>query len=314
MKKIFIDGRAGTTGLRIEKRLAARRDLELLALPEHLRKDTEARRTMRNAADVVFLCLPDDAAREAALLVENPATVVIDASTAHRTAPGWAYGFPELSAAHRDAICAGKRIAVPGCHAGGFVALVHPLVQAGLLAKASLLHCFSLTGYSGGGKSMIAEYEADSRARGDALAAPKQYAIAQAHKHLPEMQRIPGLDTPPVFCPIVADYDCGMEVTVPLHGAQLRPAARRCDLLACYQSTYGDAALVRVTEAPAERGASALRGKDWMEITVAGNDDRPLLLARFDNLGKGASGAAVQCMNLALGAEETAGLTLENFD
>jgi N-acetyl-gamma-glutamyl-phosphate reductase len=311
MKKIFIDGRAGTTGLRIEERLNARSDLELLTLPEALRKDTAARAQMCNAADVVFLCLPDDTARAAVALVQNPATVVIDASTAHRTAPGWCYGFPELGETYRAAVAGGKRIAVPGCHASGFVALAAPLLRSGLLPRDALLHCFSLTGYSGGGKAMIAAYEAEGRSANDALAAPQQYALGQTHKHLPEMQRIAGLGTPPVFCPIVADYDCGMEVTIPLHRAQLRSGTAAADVLHCLSMAYANAALIQVREQTNEAAnANILKGKDRMEITVAGNEERLLLIARFDNLGKGASGAAVQCLNLAIGAEETEGLVL----
>ncbi len=313
MKTIFIDGAAGTTGLRIEERLRRREDVVLLTLPEVQRKEARVRAEALNAADVAILCLPDAAAREAVALVKNPATVVVDASTAHRTATGWRYGFPELSAQFRAGVAGGKRIAVPGCHASGFLALVYPLVRTGVLPRTALLHCFSITGYSGGGKAMIAEYEAEGRGKNDRLVAPRQYALEQAHKHLPEMRQIAGLEAQPVFCPVVADFDCGMEVTVPLHGAQLRLGTRLRDLLACYREAYAGAALIRVRELPEEDGflaANALRGKDTMEVIVAGNDARPLLIARFDNLGKGASGAAVQCLNLAIGAKETEGLSL----
>jgi len=305
MYKIFIDGQAGTTGLRIEERLSAREDISLLALPEDLRKDPAARRDMFAQAHAVILCLPDDAAREAAAWV-SPGVVVIDASTAHRTAPGWAYGFPELGADFRRAIRQGKRISVPGCHAGGFVALARPLIQSGLLSRDAPLTCLSLTGYTGGGKAMIAEYESSARTKGDALSAPRQYALGQTHKHLPEMALHAGLAQPPVFCPVLGDYPCGMEVTIPLHGFGLAPA----QILACYQAFYKDAAMVRVNPDAAPQSANAWHGRDSMELTVTGNDDRLLLIARFDNLGKGASGAAVQCLNLALGAQETEGLVM----
>ncbi|MDR1928156.1 MAG: N-acetyl-gamma-glutamyl-phosphate reductase [Oscillospiraceae bacterium] len=311
MKQIFIDGRAGTTGLRIEERLRTRADVRLLTLPESRRRDRAARQAMLNQADVAFLCLPDAAAREAVALVENPATVIIDASTAHRTAPGWCYGFPELGASFRQSIQAGKRTAVPGCHASGFVALVYPLIQAGLLEQNAQMSCFSITGYSGGGKGMIAEYESGSRTANDPLQAPRQYALGQVHKHLPEMQAVTGLETAPLFCPAVADYDCGMEVTVPLHAGQMSAFYRNAaQLLDCYQKHYAGQALVQigVAEEPAFLSANAMRGRDSIELAVGGNDERLLLIARFDNLGKGASGAAVQCLNLALGAEETAGL------
>ena len=306
MKKVFIDGSAGTTGLRIAERLAARRDIDLIRLPEELRKDPAARRDALNGADAAFLCLPDDAAREAAAMVDNPRTVVIDTSTAHRVADGWVYGFPEIGL--REKIKGAKRIANPGCHASGFIALVAPLVQAGAVKKDACLSCFSLTGYSGGGKKMIAEYEAAGR--DELLNAPRQYGLSQRHKHLPEMQAYCGLDFAPAFCPIVAPYYAGMEVTVPLF-----PRDRGADaeeIVNIYASTYPGGA-VRFVETPEEGGflsAGKLAGKDWMEIGVLGNEERLLLIARFDNLGKGASGAAIQNMNLALGLEEGAGLAL----
>ena len=306
MKRIFIDGRAGTTGLRIEERLALRSDIELIVLPEEKRKDATARAEAINRSDVTFLCLPDAAAIEAVSLVKNPDTIIIDASTAHRTKPGWAYGFPELGAEYKSAIQTGKRIAVPGCHASGFIALVQPLIKAGLLKKEALLSCFSLTGFTGGGKAMIAQYEDDSRTEHDLLSAPRQYALGQSHKHLPEMAFITGLQHTPVFSPIVADYDCGMEVTVPLHNV------KKEDVLACYCANYAGAALLQVP-LKSEDGflsANALRGRDSMQLTAEGNDERLLLIARFDNLGKGASGAAVQCLNLAIGANETEGLVI----
>ncbi len=308
MKKVFIDGSAGTTGLRIAERLAGRKDIELLTLPEEQRKDPAARKELINKADVAFLCLPDDAARESVSLVENPETVVIDASTAHRTLPDWAYGFPELSKAHEKKILASKRIAVPGCHASGFIALVYPLIEAGMLAEDALLTCHSITGYSGGGKKMIAEYE--SKDKNCLLGAPRQYGLTQQHKHLKEMKAITGLQTPPVFCPIVADFYSGMTVTVPLFKSQLRGSVE--DIKKLYAEKY-DGELVQYVESADENGflsGLALSGKDSMQVTIAGNEERILLIAAYDNLGKGASGAAIECMNLAIGAERTKGLEL----
>jgi N-acetyl-gamma-glutamyl-phosphate reductase len=305
MKKVFIDGSAGTTGLRIRERLAARDDIELVILPEELRKDTAARRDALNAADIAFLCLPDAAAVEAVALVENPGTAIIDTSTAHRVAPGWEYGFPELSG-RRARIRASKRIANPGCHASGFIALVEPLVRGGLLRPDAALSCFSLTGFSGGGKKMIAEYEAAERS--PLLAAPRQYGLSQSHKHLPEMKAICGLDVAPAFIPVVAPFYSGMEVTVPVFRADL--GATPDEIRAYYRSYYADG-LVRVDEGDGEGGflsAAAFSGRDDMEVSVFGNEDRVLLVSRFDNLGKGASGAAIQNMNILIGADERAGL------
>ncbi len=303
MTKIFIDGSAGTTGLRIRERLSARPDLHLISLPEELRKDPSARRDALNAADIAFLCLPDAAAVEAVSLASAD-TVIIDTSTAHRTAPGWVYGFPELTG-YRDRIRSAKRIANPGCHASGFIALVFPLMAAGLVKKEARLSCFSLTGYSGGGKKMIAEYEAADR--DPLLSAPRQYGLAQAHKHLPEMAAVCGLAHPPVFCPIVAPYYAGMEVTVPLTPAET--GAKPEEIAETYREFYR-CGLVRFS-ASEEGGflsAGAMAGRDDMEVSVFGNEERMLLVARFDNLGKGASGAAIQNMNLALGLDEKTGL------
>ena len=308
MYKIFIDGRAGTTGLRIEERLSSREGLTLLTLPEPLRRDPQARKQAMQEAHAVLLCLPDGAAQEAAAWVP-PDTVLIDASTAHRTAPGWAYGFPELGPDFSAAIQTGKRISVPGCHASGFVALIKPLIHAGILSGNAPLACLSLTGYSGGGKAMIADYESPARVRNDALSAPRQYAPGQTHKHLPEMAHYAGLERPPVFCPIVADYPCGMEVTVPLPLRSSNGMDLRAVLLDCYRGYYAGTAMVRVVDPDGlPHSPNAYAGLDAMDITVEGCDGRLLLIARFDNLGKGASGAAVQCLNLALGLEETAGL------
>lgn len=314
MTKVFIDGNQGTTGLRISERLGGRTDIELAILPEEKRKDLAARAEAANGADVVFLCLPDAAAKEIAALITNPHTTVIDASTAHRTNPAWAYGFPELSAARRARIAQGGRIAVPGCHASGFVSLVYPLITGGIADAEYPFVCHSVTGYSGGGKSMIAAYEASDRPA--AYDSPRQYGISQAHKHLPEMQAVCGLAYPPAFTPIVADFYAGMAVTVPLCARLLAKKYSVSELRRYFADFYAGAKLVSVfseAETEAEGGfvaANPLGGRDGMEIIVAGNDERPLLISRFDNLGKGASGAAIQCMNLALGLDETTGLSI----
>ena len=308
MTKVFIDGSAGTTGLRIRERLSARTDLTLITLPEELRKDSDARKEALNQADVAFLCLPDAAAREAVSLVNNPRTVVIDTSTAHRVDPAWTYGFAELPG-RREALRSAVRIANPGCHASGFIALVAPLVSAGLLNADARLSCFSLTGYSGGGKKMIAEYETAPLPAG--FDAPRQYGLSQTHKHLPEMAVFTGLTNPPVFCPVVAPYYAGMEVTVPLFKQDLHGGAE--EIRSLYRSFYSHG-LIRFSEEAEENGflsASAFAGRDDMEVSVHGSEDRILLVSRFDNLGKGASGAAIQNMNLALGLEETLGLVTE---
>ena len=309
MRKIYIDGQAGTTGLRIRERLAERDDVTLLILPEDKRKDTEARREMLNTADIVFLCLPDAASREAVAMIENPAVRVLDTSTAHRTNPAWAYGFPELDKSFFEKIQGSTRIAVPGCHASGFIALVRPLVQSGLLSPDARLTATSLTGYSGGGKSMIADYESPERS--GLLDAPRQYALAQSHKHLPEMKAFTGLENAPVFLPIVGDFYSGMEVTVPLFGEDVGGATPE-EILALYHRTYDGSPLVRVANAD-ESGflsAAAMAGKDSMEISVYGNPDRMVLVARYDNLGKGASGAAVECLNILLDTDPTANLVV----
>ena len=307
MIKVFIDGSAGTTGLRIRERLSARKDIELLILPEETRKDPAARADALNSAAVSFLCLPDAAAVEAASFVTNADAVVIDTSTAHRVAEGWVYGMPEL-AGQREKLKAAKRIANPGCHATGFISLVAPLVAAGLLKKDVRLSAFSLTGYSGGGKKMIAEYEVEEP---DPLyRAPRQYALGQTHKHLPEMSKLCGLDHSPVFCPIVVPYYAGMEVTVPLTPAETSASVE--GIREAYRAYYKDG-LIRFTEGTDENGflsAGAFAGRDDLEVSVYGNDERILLVSRFDNLGKGASGAAIQNMNIALGLNESEGLVL----
>ena len=305
MTRVFIDGSAGTTGLRIRERLSDRKDLQLLILPEEIRKDSSARADALNSADISFLCLPDAAAAEAVSFVTSPDAVIIDTSTAHRTAGGWVYGMPELTG-QREKIASAKRIANPGCHASGFIALIAPLVQRGLISRDARLSCFSLTGYSGGGKKMIAEYEAPEP---DPLfQAPRQYGLGQTHKHLPEMAKVCGLAHMPVFCPIVAPYYAGMEVTVPLTPAE--SGASPDEIRRVYREYY-QSGLIRFAEATEENGflsAGALAGRDSMEVSVFGNEERILLVSRFDNLGKGASGAAIQNMNIALGLDEAEGL------
>ena len=307
MKKVFIDGSAGTTGLRIADRLADREDLTIIRLPESLRKDPIARKEAINSADIVFLCLPDGAAMEAVSLVENPNVKIIDTSTAHRVNPDWTYGFPEL-AGQREKIRNSNRIANPGCHASGFIALVAPLVQKGIVPADALLTCFSLTGYSGGGKKMIAEYEEEGRS--DLLKGPRQYALTQQHKHLKEMAKLCGLENAPVFCPIVGDFYSGMEVSVSLFASQINGSIegiRRiyADYYQCGLVCADDAA-----DADGMLSAAAFSGRDDMRVSVYGNEDRILLVARFDNLGKGASGAAIQNMNILLGMEESTGLNV----
>ncbi|MBO5212145.1 MAG: N-acetyl-gamma-glutamyl-phosphate reductase [Clostridia bacterium] len=303
MKKVFIDGKAGTTGLRIEERLAGRDDVEIISLPDELRKDPVAKKEILNKADIVFLCLPDAAAIEAVSMIENENTVVIDASTAHRTNPDWAYGFSELGKEFEEKIINSKRIAVPGCHASGFIALVYPLVKAGIISRDALLTVHSLTGYSGGGKKMIAEYEDDQRDY--IFDAPRQYALAQNHKHLPEMTKITGIENAPVFCPIVSDFYSGMEVSVPLFKKSINGSVE--DIKRVYEETY-NTDIVFYNENADEAGllsANRFKNKDSMSIEVYGNEERILLVARYDNLGKGASGAAVECLNIKLGCDKT---------
>jgi len=307
MIRVFIDGSAGTTGLRIADRLADRQDISLIRLPEELRKNPEARRDALHSAEVAFLCLPDAAAVEAVALAEDSAVKIIDTSTAHRVNPQWVYGFPELEG-QREKIAGSSRIANPGCHASGFVALMEPLVRHGIVKSDAALTCFSLTGYSGGGKKMIAEYEGANR--NPLLNGPRQYALTQQHKHLKEMGVVCGLENAPVFCPIVADFYSGMEVTVPLFAKDVKGTIE--DIRNLYRDYYR-AGLVRyVDEADADGmlSAAAFSGRDDMAVSVFGNEDRILLTARFDNLGKGASGAAIQNMNILLGLPEDTGLVI----
>ena len=306
MINVFIDGSAGTTGLKIFDRLSNRKDISLITLPDELRKDVGARKTAINSCDVCFLCLPDDAARESVSLVENDKVIVIDTSTAHRTSDKFAYGFPELNG-YREKIKNSKFIANPGCHASGFISLIAPLVEKGVLQSSAKLSAYSLTGYSGGGKKMIAEYEDNNRPI--SFDAPRLYGLSQSHKHLPEIQKVCNLDYAPVFMPIVCDYACGMQVTVPLHTSDLKCSVK--EVIEIYKNLYTGKVVYYQEES--ENGfltSNSLSGRDDMKISVFGNDDRITLVSRFDNLGKGASGAAVQNMNVALGLDETYGLNL----
>lgn len=312
--KIFIDGSEGTTGLRIHERFAEREDVELLPISSELRKDKEERKRLINSSDITFLCLPDAAAEESVSLVENDHVRIIDTSTAHRTMEGWAYGFPELSKEHREAISAGNRIAVPGCYATGFISLVYPMVAGGLISADYPVSAFGISGYSGGGRKMIAAYEAEERE--DALLAPREYALSQAHKHLKEMKKIPGLKREPLFSPIVADYYSGMVVSVPVYTDLMNKGRTPQEVWKYLADFYAGSRFVRVMPFGAEEASAnmlagnAMSGRDSLRIYVTGNEDRVLLSSQFDNLGKGASGAAIQCLNIALGCEETKGLHL----
>ena len=311
MIKVFIDGKEGTTGLKIYERFLERKDVDVLLLPEEKRKDIEYRKEYINKSDVTFLCLPDSAAIEAVGLVNNAKTKIIDASTVHRISPDWCYGFPELSTEHRNAIKNSKRIAVPGCHASGFIALIYPLVKSGILSKDKKLSCFSLTGYSGGGKKMIAQYENDNR--NIDLSSPRQYGITQMHKHLKEMKFVTGLNAEPVFSPVVADFYRGMEVTVPLFKEDVNMSAKQ--LHEFFKEYYSSSEMINVASfcgieefSDGFIPANYMSGRNDMKILISGNDERMTAVALFDNLGKGASGAAVQCMNIAFDLPETTGL------
>lgn len=307
MTKVFIDGSVGTTGLRIYDRLRERPDLELIILEGESRKDPAARAAALDSAEIAFLCLPDAAAREDAELINDPDTVIIDTSTAHRTADGWAYGFPELKG-RREKITGSRRIANPGCHASGFIALVAPLTEEGIIDADAQLSCFSLTGYSGGGKKMIAEYE--SAQKSPLLKGPRMYGLNQAHKHIPEMMKQTGLVFQPSFCPVVGNFYAGMEVAVPLPKAAAHGSTG--DIKEVYRQYYCSG-LVTYIDAPDEAGflsAAAFAGRDDMQISVFGSEENILLVSRFDNLGKGACGAAIQNMNIVLGLDETMGLNI----
>ena len=311
--KIFIDGKEGTTGIEIFERLGKRDDIEILLIDEDKRKDLNERKKFINMSDITFLCLPDAAAIEAVSLVENPNTRIIDASTAHRTNPEWDYGFPELSKMHRENIAKSKRVANPGCYATGFISLVYPLVQAGVLPEDYPLTAHAVSGYSGGGKKMIATSEGEDKTF--EMASPRQYALAQSHKHLPEMQKICGLKYKPMFNPIVDDYYSGMVVTVPLVSRALTKNYTPADIHKIMSEHYAGQHFVKVMELGAKETladgflpANTLAGTNNLQIFVCGSDDHILLASRLDNLGKGASGAAVQSMNIMMGIDEKTGL------
>ncbi len=312
--KVFIDGGEGTTGLKINERFSGRTDIELLKIDPELRKDPAERAKMINQSDITFLCLPDVASIEAVSLIdlENKHTKIIDASTAHRTDPDWDYGFPELSAEHREALKTSTRVAVPGCYASGFISCVYPLVKAGVIPTDYPITCHGVSGYSGAGKKMIAVMEGGEKT--EDCYSPRQYALGQSHKHLPEMQKVCGLDFKPMFNPIVDDYFAGMVVSVPLHSRCLtKPYTvdEIHEIMAKHYEGQNFVKVMKVNGGDLPDGflpANTLAGTNMMEIFVCGNEDQILVASRLDNLGKGASGAAVQCMNIMMGIDETTGL------
>lgn len=308
MVKVFIDGQAGTTGLQLKNKLLCHPFVELVEIDENKRKDTEERKKLMNSCDVVFLCLPDQAAIEAAELVTNPETVVIDASTAHRTDDGWAYGFPELSQAHFNKIKNSKRIANPGCHATGFISIVYPLVSEGIMPKNYPVTAHSITGYSGGGNKMIAEYENEKREY--FYKSPRQYGLSQNHKHLPEMKKITGLTFEPVFNPIVSDFYSGMAVSVPIYTGMLNKKISLYDLKMFFVKFYENSKFISVHSGPDDGflSATGLEGTNNLRLYICGNDERVTITAVFDNLGKGASSAAIENMNIAMGFDEATAL------
>lgn len=312
--KIFIDGSEGTTGLRIYERFEGRDDVELLKISSELRKDVNERKRLINESDITFLCLPDAAARESVSLVENDHVRIIDTSTAHRTEEGWAYGFAELSHAHRDAIKNGKRIAVPGCYATGFISLVYPMIAKEIMPADYPVSAFGLSGYSGAGKKVIAAYEADDRPVD--FDAPREYALTQQHKHLKEMQKITGLTKTPLFSPIICDYYSGMVMSVPLYTDMLNGSQTVESVHKMFSEFYAGEKFIKVMPLDAEAGegnmlaGNACSGWDGLRIFITGNEERIVLSSQFDNLGKGASGAAIQCLNIMLGCEEDKGLQL----
>ncbi len=308
--KVYIDGQAGTTGLKIVSRLEGRDDITLLKIAEEDRHNAEKRAEMMHAADFTFLCLPDAAAIEAVALAGN-STRILDASTAHRTNPDWAYGFPELSPAFREKIAASDRTAVPGCYASGFLSLMYPMVQNGLLPADYPVFAYATSGYSGAGKNAIAQYESEDKPY--EFGSPRQYALSQQHKHLPEMQKFAGLTHKPMFNPIICDYHSGMVVSIPIQTRMLEKSITLAQVSEMFQAHYADAKLVQVQPMMEEQGSfflasNTLSGQNKLEIFTFGNDEQILLCARLDNLGKGASGAAVQCLNIMMGIDETTGL------
>lgn len=311
MKKVFIDGKDGTTGLKIFKRFENRNDIELLLIDSDKRKDAKERARLINESDITFLCLPDAASIEAVSLVENDNTKIIDTSTAHRTLSDWAYGFAELSREHREKIESSNRIAVPGCYASGFNSIVYPLVHSGFIDKDYDIVCYALSGYTGAGKKGIAQYEDSSR---DAeLDSPRLYALTQEHKHLKEMKAVSGLSKKPIFSPIICDYPQGMVVSVPLYTDRMSKKYTIQDIYEMFAEHYGNSDIVKVRRPGYTQGmigSNQFANRDDMEIEINGNDDRILITSRFDNLGKGASGAAIQCMNIAMGIDEKTGLNI----
>ena len=315
-QKVFVDGSEGTTGLRIFERFQGRDDIELIKIDPELRKDPEERKKLINSSDITFLCLPDVAARESAGLVDpdNDHTVIIDTSTAHRTEEGWAYGFPELSDKHLEKVKTGNRIAVPGCYASGFISLIYPLVAQGIIPKDYPVSAFALSGYSGAGKKTIAVYESEDRP--SELSSGREYALAQQHKHLKEMKAITGLSRTPLFSPIIDDYYSGMVVSSQFYADMLSKKMTPSELLEFYREYYAGKKFIKVAEAGDETAASgflagkSLSGWDGLKIYVTGNEERIVVSSQFDNLGKGASGAAIQCMNIRIGCEEAKGLNL----
>ena len=312
--RIFVDGESGTTGLQIHERLRRERDIEVLHIDPVRRRDPAERKKYLNAADIVFLCLPDDASREAVSMVENPDTRILDASTAFRCDDGWVYGFPELCPEQRDRIRTSKRIAVPGCYATGFNAIVHPLIEAGVLAPDTPLSCNAVSGYSGGGKKLIAKYEREGQPAGDLLSI-RFYALGLAHKHIPEMMKVNGLTHPPIFTPAVGPFAQGMLVMLPLDAEQMAKQPEPQTIWEMYAAYYRGERFVRVMEPGGGDaldggylGATALNGTNRLEIFVFGAGGRLLIVSRLDNLGKGASGQAVQCLNIMLGLDEATGL------
>lgn len=311
MTKVFIDGSQGTTGLRIHERFENRSDIELLKISDDKRKDKAERARLINESDITFLCLPDEASIEAVSLVKNNNVTIIDTSTAHRTDPTFAYGFPELDNSFRDKIKNSKRIAVPGCYASGFNSIVYPLVKYGIISPDYPITCYAMSGYTGAGKKGIAQYENENR---DAeLDSPRQYALSQQHKHLKEMKAISGLSRVPFFAPHICSYPCGMVVSVPLFTNMLEKKIGIAEIQKLFKEHYANQSFVKVRElglSEAMIGSNNFAGRDDMEIEINGNDDRILITSRFDNLGKGASGAAVQCMNISLGLDEEFGLNI----
>lgn len=311
--KIYIDGQAGTTGLKIRERFAGRDDIEILMIDEAKRKDPEERKKMINSSDFTFLCLPDAASIEAVSMIENPNVRIIDASTAHRTNHEWAYGFPELSENHRKKIVDSKRVAVPGCYASGFISLVYPMVSSGIMPADYPVTSFAVSGYSGGGNKMIAQYESDEKP--ETFNSPRFYGLAQTHKHLPEMQKITGLAEKPIFTPIVDDYYSGMVVCVPFRTRLADKKVTVSDVYEMFAKHYDGQNFVKVMpwkdieeQKKVLLSSNDLSGTNKMEIHIFGDDERIMLCSRLDNLGKGASGAAVQCLNIMMGIDETTGL------